>query len=72
MKRKNRQTPKRCIRRGMVRFLGEERGVTATEYAFMLGMIIVASVGAITAFSDSAIVIMEAVTTTLEESTESL
>lgn len=49
----------------MVRFLREEQGPTATEYAFMLAMIILASVAAITAFSDSAIVIIEEVTTTL-------
>lgn len=49
----------------MVRFLREEQGPTATEYAFMLAMIILASVAAITAFSDSAIAIVEGVTTTL-------
>lgn len=49
----------------MVRFFREEDGPTATEYAFMLAMIIVASVVAITAFSDSAIAIIEEVTTTL-------
>lgn len=65
MKRKDQPTPERCIRRGMVRFVREEQGPTATEYAFMLAMIILASVAAITAFSDSAIAIIEGVTTTL-------
>lgn len=49
----------------MVRFLCKQRAVTATEYAFMIAVIIVASVVAITAFSDSAIVVIEEVTTTL-------
>ena len=65
MRRENQPTPERCIRRGMVRFLREEHGPTGTEYAFMLAMIILACVGAITAFSDSAIGIIEEVTTTL-------
>ena len=65
MKRKDQPTPERCISREMVRFIREEQGPTATEYAFMLAMIIVASVVAITAFSDSAIIIIDEVTTTL-------
>jgi len=68
MKRKNQPTQERCIRRGMLRFLREDDGPTATEYAFMLAMIILASVGAITVFSDAAITIIEEVTTTLTDS----
>lgn len=54
----------------MVRFLREHRAVTASEYAFMLAMIILASVAAMTAFSKSAIVITDEVTTTLTDAVD--
>ncbi len=70
MKRNNHPTSERRTRRGIVRFLREQRAATATEYAFMLAMIILASVAAITAFSDSAIVIIDEVTTTLTDAVD--
>ncbi len=68
MKRDDHSSPAWSIRRGMVRFVREEDGPTASEYAFMIAAMVLASVVGITAFSDSAIVIMDEITTTLTTS----
>ena len=47
------------------RFLRDSRAVTGSEYAFMLALIIMSAVGAISLFSDAARTIHEEITTTL-------